>query len=442
MKYPHLYDLHQIGHYHERGIPTKWPVYPTKTTIDTTGNAVLRQEDIRGQESLGELVRHLNPDVVFGFGDPQVLQHFCTARSLLKYALVLYVNFDGMPVPKGVYRYLANADRIITMAPFAREVILDSLGREDEAKVSFAYSPADTKRFAPVSLARKHDLRTRWFPDGLPKDSFILGWIGRNQWRKQAWQPYRAIHYVRNGGYLTCERCSRVTPLHWNPITRRFSKSINFDREEASDSSSVRCKHCASDTCIRATPLPKLVLWNHNPYPGGDWPLHEIERQFTLKRGHDVIYTPKQDGTDVLSQETMPEIYSLFDALLYTSGGEGFGLPAWEAMCSGLPVIYTNYSSHADFLRSAQGGIPIDGVLQPEVTTAIWRMIADLGEVIEAILRLYREPSERERLGSNGRAYAERFSVENEINRWHTMFQTLRPARLDRPCALATRITI
>jgi len=121
----------------------------------------------------------------------------------------------------------------------------------------------------------------------------------------------------------------------------------------------------------------------------------------------------------------VPTLYNLWDCLLYHSGGEGFGLPAWEAMCAGIPTIYTNYSAHAEFLGKANAGLAVGGILQPEPKNCIWRMIADLPEVIEAVRRLYFDRKLATLLGSNGRAFVQNYTPEVIVEKWHKIFQSL-----------------
>ncbi len=204
-------------------------------------------------------------------------------------------------------------------------------------------------------------------------------------------------------------------------------------------------------------------LWLHMPEERDEaWPVRILEQQFALKRGRDIHYTegyaikaglapadmpglynlwdvllylsggegfglPAWEAIYAikagLAPADMPALYNLGDALLYLSGGEGFGLPAWEAMCCELPVIYTNYSSHGEFLGLANAGLPVGGVVQPERETCIWRMIADEAQVIEAVRSLYFDGALRARLGANGRAFAKRYALEVQAERWHHTFQ-------------------
>ncbi len=118
-------------------------------------------------------------------------------------------------------------------------------------------------------------------------------------------------------------------------------------------------------------------------------------------------------------------LYRIWDGLLFLSGGEGFGLPAWEAMCSALPVVYTNYSAHGEFLSRADAGLPVGGILQPEAKTCIWRMVADVPQAVEAVRKLYFDRALARRLGENGRSFAEQFAIETQVAAWHRTFGEL-----------------
>lgn len=152
------------------------------------------------------------------------------------------------------------------------------------------------------------------------------------------------------------------------------------------------------------------------------WPARAMEQQFGLRRGQDLHYTEEYGLKSAFAPLDMASLYQSWDGLLYLSGGEGFGLPAWEAMCSALPVVYTNYSSHAEFLRLAGAGLPVGGVLQPEPRTCLWRMIADVPQAIEAIRRLYFDPTLRTTLGSKGAAFVNDYGVNSQVDRWHRLF--------------------
>jgi len=426
-KYPDRYELHQVGLFHCYAVAKpRWPIYPTMAGKGPDGRLRFAPEDKYGQKTAPGCIARLKPDIVFGFGEPQRVAHLCVPREKRPHSLVLYVNFDGLPVPESFCTALRHADLIFTKSEFAKDVLAHALPDYPASKLGYVYSPADTRRFAPASAADRAELRRNLLPPWMSQDSFLLGWVGRNQWRKQVWVLYKVIHYVRTGAYLVCGLCGRVSLFDWDPMRRRHVTAAPACLESRPNCRYDTCHHCQSDQAHQAEPMSDAYLWLHMPEePEQDWPVELLEQQFGLKRGQDIYYTEGHQLKAALSPDDMPALYNLWDCLLFLSGGEGFGLPAWEAMCCGLPVIYTNYSSHAEFLGRGGAGLPVGGILQPERETCIWRMVADVPQAIEAVRKLYSNRELGERLGSNGRRFAGRFVPEIQAERWHGVFQRL-----------------
>ncbi len=261
----------------------------------------------------------------------------------------------------------------------------------------------------------------------MPQNAFLLGWVGRNQWRKQPWLLYKVIHYLRAGACLVCGHCGKVSLFDWDPSRQVHLHEIPQVLESRPGCKSTACLHCGAPDVQKAEPLSDAYLWLHiAEEPEQDWPAAWLEQQFGLKRGRDIHYTEGFELKAALAPTDMPALYNLWDGLLYLTGGEGFGMPAWEAMSSGIPVVYTNYSSHAEFLGRANGGLPVGGILQPERGACIWRMVADVLQVIEAVRKLSFNRELGAALGRNGRAFTERFTPEIQVERWHEIFQRLR----------------
>lgn len=62
-------------------------------------------------------------------------------------------------------------------------------------------------------------------------------------------------------------------------------------------------------------------------------------------------------------------LYTTASAFIWPSRGEGFGLPAIEALACGLPVIASNHSAHLEFLtvdgKPRPGVLLLDGKVEP-----------------------------------------------------------------------------
>jgi len=64
---------------------------------------------------------------------------------------------------------------------------------------------------------------------------------------------------------------------------------------------------------------------------------------------------------DLLPDCEMPSLYTMADCFVLPTRGEGWGLPFFEALACGIPVIATGYSAHNEMLRDKKGK-PYGGV--------------------------------------------------------------------------------
>lgn len=187
---------------------------------------------------------------------------------------------------------------------------------------------------------------------GLPErcwDAFIFGNVNRNQHRKRL---DLTIQY--------------------------FAK---FIRRYGIDDAYV-CFHALQGATVQ-TDLEQLAhFWGRDekhPYGVQDrLILHGAENHFTG-------YTEKQ----------VNEIYRSFDVQVSTSLGEGWGLTAMEGMACGIPQIGGDYAAFGEWAKHSMYLIPcpMEGVM-PDVHVMIGGT-PDEEEYIEAMYRLYRNPSLR-----------------------------------------------
>ncbi|HEX7860792.1 MAG TPA: glycosyltransferase family 4 protein [Verrucomicrobiae bacterium] len=410
-------ELQQVALNHSLAVAEpKWQIWPIGPELN----------DRNGELTFRQILSKFEPDVVFAFGRPGHVARACVPAAGHSHRLILYLKLDDFRLPPAVGSLLGKADVVVTMSECSREQVLEVVDIAS-AKVRVMYSPADTERFVPVSEEEKREMRESLLPEWMPRDAFVLGWVGLNRWRKQVWVLYKVIHYLRTGKYLLCGRCGKVSLFDWDPLTRSHADETKQVSESRPGYRFDVCAHCSSAEVSVAEPLRDVFLWMHMPLddPASAWPAHYLEWEFGVKRNEDVFYTEGYSMKAALAPEDMPTLYQLWDGLLYLSGSEGFGLPAWEAMCTGIPVVYTNYSGHAEYLNQAEAALPVDGILQPERKSGYWRMVADVGEAIGAVRRLYYDRELGRRLGTNGRKFVEEYSVEKQGARWREIFESV-----------------
>jgi GT2 family glycosyltransferase/glycosyltransferase involved in cell wall biosynthesis len=90
----------------------------------------------------------------------------------------------------------------------------------------------------------------------------------------------------------------------------------------------------------------ELVLKSNN-FGELDW----VE-PFKQKANIRTVFTGWHEKADTkdLSKDEMYDLYCQADALVHPSHGEGIGMPILEGAATGLPVIFTNWSSPAEYL--------------------------------------------------------------------------------------------
>ena len=400
-------EICQLALFHVHAVvEPKWPIFTTREdSSSSTRRRRLDPSDLHGEISFGDAVRKCQPHVVFVLDDPQNVLHLCTPKSERDYALIIYTNIDGHPCPKG-FENLKHADLILTTTAFGAAVLETSYPELSNQGVRVLYPPAMPDLFFPMSASDKLQVRENNFPQWVPRDAFVFGWIGFNQWRKQSWQPYRILSLLRSGNYVRCMTCGRTGPRSDGLSGLMFKQGGLVKIHKMESTTATVCRWCDSRETLTGRGLDNVFAWIHmaGDTPGAPWSLRELEETYNVFGNSSIIYTNNLNQWAHLPCEGMPVLYQLFDCLLYLSGGEGFGMPAWEAIGCGVPVVYTNYSGHAEYLTSSGGGIPVEGVLQPEPGSCVQRMVGSEWQALDAILALYEHPDLGLRLGEKGRS--------------------------------------
>jgi glycosyltransferase involved in cell wall biosynthesis len=409
--HPEEFNLLQVGLFHSHAVTKPfWPIQATE--------AVRKQfvvDDLFGQRTLHRFIGSFKPDILFAVGNPLHLVRSGLGETDPDCKLILYLKVDDFPLGPEVGSLLKRADVILTTSVFSSDVIRSQF---TNFKVGCIYPPASVQCFTPAPIAERPDLRTAIFPNWMPHDAFVLGWVGKPKWRKQIWSLYETIHWLRSGNYLICENCGDIKLLDPDGVAGSRTKATRAGPDCRST-----CPSCRARSAGKAEPMRDIFLWLHTPENDreADFSVRRLENEYRVQKNADIFYTNGLSTTAGLRPEDMPSLYQAWDALLYLTGSEGLGLPAWEAMCSALPVIYTNFSSHAEYLHRANAGFPVGGILQPEAKSGFFRFIPDVTSAIHAVRRLYYDRTLAMALGANGRSFVMTHSVEAVAEQWRRL---------------------
>ncbi|MCG8576373.1 MAG: hypothetical protein MI810_15910, partial [Flavobacteriales bacterium] len=209
--HPDIYEIEQIGLFHCYAVcQPSWKIHPTKLIRGPGSQFTFDEGDKYGAKTYKKVLQSFSPDIVFGFGDPDRLLFLCTPAANRRHKVILYLNFDGFPVPKSMGDKLDHADKITVKSDFCYHIVRRYFPQIAGDKVHIVPSPADTDRFFKFSEQEKRELRQDVLPSWVPEKAFILGWVGRNQWRKQIWTLFAALSSIRKGRYDVCDACDHA----------------------------------------------------------------------------------------------------------------------------------------------------------------------------------------------------------------------------------------
>ncbi len=125
-----------------------------------------------------------------------------------------------------------------------------------------------------------------------------------------------------------------------------------------------------------------------------------------------VILSQPHVGSGI-NEQSMRDLYGCFDLYWTTSMGEGWGLPALEAMACGVPCLLPNSSAFLEWPGDAAAGVDctaraLVGPLNMNPYTI--GAVPDKDESIRALDWLYRNPTARERFSKAGLKVAARLT--------------------------------
>jgi glycosyltransferase involved in cell wall biosynthesis len=104
-----------------------------------------------------------------------------------------------------------------------------------------------------------------------------------------------------------------------------------------------------------------------------------------------------------------PGLYHMGKVLLFPTKLEGLGLPLFEALASGMPVIATDAPPMNEYILQGPTGylVPVAETVRRDDGIAIPETLIDEAGLVEAMSILAQSPDNVERMGKNARAYAE-----------------------------------
>jgi len=331
-------------------------------------------EDKYGFGSLPAIINYVQPDIVWTIGDRWMTTMHYKFPNRRSYKLVNYVPIDGDPTP-----HITKQGSLVINWPetFKDDDILVAYGEYGMREINamarrYGYGDlchhwiphgVDTSVFRPVSKEKRLEVREKVFKAG-PND-FVIGFVSRNQPRKLWPQIVEAISIIKKRGL---EDPKRPIKLY-----------LHFPKQD--------------------------VGWNVDDMIDY-WDAHE----WAISRPDLAVGVGPPD-------EQLAAIMSSCDAIVHIATGEGFGLSVLEAMACGTPVVSSNYSALSDWPRGTVLEVK-PAVLVPEPLTNIRRFYADMDDLVDKIMRIYKDRRLRKELSKKGLRRAKELDWSGICEQW------------------------
>jgi glycosyltransferase involved in cell wall biosynthesis len=330
-----------------------------------------RSDNQFGRWRFDKVLLDFKPNVVIDIRDYWMnsYQSFSPLRPYFNW--VLMPTVDSAPQQEQWIDTFLNTDAIFTYSDWGAEV----LKNQSAGKINYintASPGVDLSTF--VIKENKEEIKQKF---GLPPNSFVIGSVMRNQKRK-------------------------LIP----ELLRTFRKLLD---QLYSDGSPM-----ADNT----------YLYLHTSYPDAGWDIPELLKENRLlNRVYFTYQCPKCDFaesnvfthaskickkcmdrssrftavTNGVSNETLCEIYNMFDIYVQYAICEGFGMPQVEAGACGVPIATVDYSAMKDVIHKLEAyPISIKSYFKELETKAI-RAYPDGDQLNKYIMKFMRLPEHKQK---------------------------------------------
>lgn len=385
-----IFDVHYLG----------WHAQPNNLREAAARKITLHltnywdRNDVNGQHTLNRYVEAIRPQVIISLGDPWMVDHIAAIPGRENIYWLCYMPIDRDVLSRLFVNVLRKPDVLVTFSQFGQDIVEEQIKFRHprlilhgvDRKLFAPWYPEGTDENTPlpdVMRARKAQVLGRQFAD-----KFVVGWVGRNQVRKALPRNMRAFKAFNCATWIERQDIEATDP-NTGEVVKYNAEDFCRNRQ---------CFKC--DVCPAFQQRPETVdstIYLHttrgtNPVqdgPGIGWLVDELSHRLRLH--NQVGMTPNLGYTKGLERGAMAAMYNCFDAFLFLSHSEGFGLPIAEALSCGVPTFVTNYTSMPELVKDG-GGVAID-VREYDTFTTYENdfAYADIGHAADEINKVFED---------------------------------------------------
>ncbi len=418
LKYLHKTGRYDIAHYATQGTPTNHPLLgttPWKTfgCIPPDQNLInqinadpnLARDASYGSIMIDQVVKEWKPSIWVGSDDlwSFPLNGYADKPWFSRINSIHHITVDSIPVMGQAFEQASRSKTYLTWAKFAARE-MKRVGGAAMSHVDSIYGAMDTQAFSPITLTEKANLRRQF---GIPDDTVIFLFVGRNQLRKSFVRVLEAYARFRK------DHPNVRAALHFH--TSFSEKAQGWDLAKRAADYGIRreellctyvCKTCGA--------------WFVAPFGGEDLDCPACGAKKSVVTAN---------ITNGVPADQMRLVYGISDACLsaFTSGGQEYHNV--QSLLCGKPLACTNYSCGEDFcLPETKGFVtPLGWEPYDEQSTNFIKAATSVADLTSFMRSHVRTPKAAlEAAGERGRDWAiKTFGIEAIGAQWERLFDAM-----------------
>ena len=347
-----------------------------------------------GSESIDKAIDEFKPDIYLGIEDIWGFNGYFEKPWWNKVNCIIHTTLDSLPILPDAVVAASKIKHYFVWASFA-EKALHELGHNH---VKTVRGSLDVDNFYKLPSDQVQKIRKVFNLD----DSFIIGFVFRNQLRK-------SVPNLLDGFKLFCAnnpsvKAKLLLHTHWAEgwDISRLLKEKNIESEKVL--TTYFCKNCHN--------------YHINSFVGNG-----INCPF-CKAVKTCETTNIKNG---VNEQQLNQIYNLMDVYChpFTSGGQE--IPVQEAKLTELITLVTNYSCGEDCCSPESGGLPLEWAEYREPGTQFIKASTLPKSIAEQLQKVYDMPlQDRVLIGKKARNFVlENFSIEIIGKYFENLFDSL-----------------
>lgn len=392
-----IFECHWLGWH---ATPNDVPV-AARMKINLHTTQFWNAADQFGKDTFNTLVDAIQPDVVLTLGDPWMTDHVAFSPRRDRYTWLCYVPIDRDVISLPWIGSLKKPDCIVTFSQFGYDVVNSQIPLKTQRLILHGVDRMVFKPWYPPGTDENTDVdelmrMRKQISMGQLSDKFIVGFVGRNQVRKDI--PRAAVSFKA----FNCKTWIDKEEIEIKDGEGEVVESIPA-QEFCRNKQCFRCDVCPAFKQRKET--ENTIMYLHttrgdgkdiHDRPGIGWRIDELFYRLGLQGR--VAMTPNYTALKGLPHAAVAQIMNCFDVHLFLSHSEGFGLPIAESLACGVPTLATNYSSMTE-LVSGGGGVAIN--VREYDTFVTWEntwALADIAHASEELNKLFMDKEYRAKM--------------------------------------------